>query len=45
MNSKYVEQRCRKREIQKTGYAVALQAGENLMSAETWSADSIVIGQ
>jgi len=24
---------------------VALQVGENPMSAETWSADSIVIGQ
>jgi len=45
MNSKYVEQRCGKREIRKTGYAVALQVGENPMSAETWSADSIVIGQ
>jgi len=44
MNSKCVEQRCEKREIRKTGYDVALQVGENLMSAETWSADSIVIG-
>jgi len=26
-------------------YAVALQASENPMSAETWSADSIVTGQ
>ena len=43
MNSRYVEQRCGKREIRKTGYAVALQVGENPMSAETWSADSIVI--
>jgi len=25
------------------GYAVALQAGENPMSAETWSADSIAM--
>jgi len=41
MNSKYVQQRCGKREIRKTGYAVALQVnGENSMSAETWSADS-----
>jgi len=32
-------------EIQKTGYAVALQVGENPMSAETWSADSSVVGQ
>ena len=32
-------------EIRKTGYAVALQVGENPMSAETWSADSIVTGQ
>jgi len=45
MNSKYVEQRCGKCEIRKTGYAVALQVSENPMSAETWSADSIVIGQ
>jgi len=45
MNSKYVEQRCGKREIQKTSYAEALQVGENPMSAETWSADSIIIGQ
>jgi len=44
MNSKYVQQRCGKHEIRKTGYAVALQVGENPMSAETWSADSIVIG-
>jgi len=29
MNSKYVEQRCGKHEIQKIGYAVALQVGEN----------------
>jgi len=40
-----VEQTGGKREIRKTGYAVALQVGENLMSAETWLADSIVIGQ
>jgi len=45
MNSKYVEQRYVKHEIQKTGYAVSLQVGENRMSAETWLADSIVIGQ
>ena len=45
MNFKYVQQRCAKCDIRKTGYAVALQVGENLMSAETWSADSIVIGQ
>jgi len=47
MHSKYVEQRRRKREIRKTGYAVALQVGENPnpMSAETWSADSTVTGQ
>jgi len=45
MNSKYVEQRCRKRKIRKTGYAMALQVGENPMSAEGWSAYSIVIGQ
>jgi len=45
MNSKYVEQRCRKRMIRKSGYAVALQVGENPMIAEMWSADSIVIGQ
>ena len=45
MNSKCVEQRCGKREIRKAGYTVALQVGENLMSAETSSADSIVIGQ
>ena len=45
MNSKYVKQRCGKHEIQKIGYAMALQVGENPMSAETWSADSIVIGQ
>jgi len=45
MNYKYVEQRYVKHEIQKTGYTVALQVGENLMSAETWSADSIVIVQ
>jgi len=45
MNSRYVEQRCGKREIRKTGYAVALQDGKNPMSAETWLADSIVIGQ
>jgi len=43
MNSKCVEQRCGKREIRKTDYDVALQVGENPMSAETWSADSIVI--
>jgi len=43
MNSRYVEQRCGKHEIQKTGYAVALQDGDNPMSADTWSADSIVI--
>jgi len=35
MNSKFVEQRCRKSENQKTGYAMALQVGENPMSAET----------
>jgi len=35
MNSKFVEQRCRKRENRKTGYAVALQAGDSPMSAET----------
>jgi len=41
MNSKYMEQRCGKREIRKTGYTVALQVNaENPMSAETWSADS-----
>jgi len=45
MNSKYVEQTCGKHEIRNTGYAVALEVGENLMSSETWSADSIVIGQ
>jgi len=45
MNFKYVEQRRGTREIRMTGYAVALQVGENPMSAETWSADSIVIGQ
>ena len=45
MNSKCVEQRHGKREIRKTGYAVALQVGENSMSVETWSADSIVVGQ
>jgi len=45
MNSKCVEQRCGKREIRKTDYDVALQVGENPMSAETWLADSIVIGQ
>jgi len=33
------------REIRKTDYDVALQVGGNPMSAETWSADSIVIGQ
>ena len=43
MNSKYVDQRCGKREIRKTGYAVALQVGKDPMSAETWSTDSIVI--
>jgi len=43
MNSKCVEQRCGKREIRKTGYAVALQVGENPMSEETWLADSTVI--
>jgi len=32
-------------DIRKTGYAVVLRVGENPMSAETWSADSIVIGQ
>jgi len=31
--SRYVEQRCGKREIGKIGYAVALQVGENPMSA------------
>jgi len=36
MNSKYVEQRCGKHEIRKTGNAVALQVGENNMSTETW---------
>jgi len=45
MNFKCVEQRRGKREIRKTGYAVALQVGENPMSAKTWSADSIVTGQ
>jgi len=40
-----MEQRCGKREIRKTDYDVALQVGENPMSAKTWSADSIVIGQ
>jgi len=45
MNSKCVEQRCGKSEIRKTDYDVALQVGENPMSAETWSVDSIVIGQ
>jgi len=34
MNSKDVEQRCGKREIRKTGYAMALQVGENPMSAD-----------
>jgi len=32
-----VEQRCGKREIRKTGFAVALQFGENPISAETWN--------
>jgi len=45
MNSTCVEQRCGKSEIRKTGYDIALQVGENPMSTETWSADSIVIGQ
>jgi len=45
MNSKCVEQRCGKREIRKTGNAVALQVGENPMNAEAWSADSILTGQ
>jgi len=44
-NPDNVEQRRGKREIRKTGYDVALQAGENPMSAETWSAVSVVIGQ
>jgi len=37
MNSKYVEQRCGNRKIQTTGYAMALQVGEDPMSAETYS--------
>jgi len=45
MNSKCVEQRCGKREIRKTDYDVALQVGEKPMSAETWLAGSMVIGQ
>jgi len=42
-----MEQRCGKCEIQNTGYAVALQVGGtgNPVSAETWSAASIIIGQ